>query len=65
MNTLFYRPSTGTQLIDTAGTDYPGLARAGRALQGKAVREAFVRIVRRLGNGMQGLLVGTGASRHA
>ena len=65
MNTLFYRPSTGTHLIDMAGSDYPGLARAGRALQGRAVREAFVRIVRRLVNGVQGLLVGTGASRHA
>ncbi|MCE2474065.1 MAG: hypothetical protein J4F47_00585 [Alphaproteobacteria bacterium] len=57
MNTLFYRPA--------AGTDYPGLARAGRALQGRAVREALVRFVRRLGNGVQGLLIGTGASRHA
>ena len=57
MKTLFYRPA--------AGTDYPGLARAGRALQGRAVREALVRFVRWLGNGVQGLLIGMGASRHA
>ncbi len=65
MNTLFYRPSGGTQVTGPAGTDYPGLARAGRALQGRAVREALVRIVRWLGNGGQGLPIGTGASRHA
>ena len=65
MNTLFYRPATDTKVIDTAGADYPGLARAGRALQGRAVRQALVGMFRRLGNGMQGLLFGTGASRHA
>ena len=65
MNTLFYRPSAGTQVIGSAGTDYPGLARAGRALQGRAVREAIVRIVRWLGDGVRGLPIGTGASRHA
>ena len=36
MNTLFYRPSGGTQVTGPAGTDYPGLARAGRALQGSS-----------------------------
>ena len=65
MNTLFYRPPGGTQVTGPAGTDYLGLARAGRALQGRAVREALVRIVRWLGNGGQGLPIGTGASRHA
>lgn len=65
MNTLFYRHSGGTQAIGPTDTDYPGLARAGRALQGRAVREALVRILRRLGNGVQGLPIGTRASRHA
>ena len=65
MNILFYRPSAGTQVTDTAGPDYSGLARAGRALQGRAVREALVRIFRWLGSGVQGPLIGTGASRHA
>ena len=65
MNTLFHRPSDRTPVIDTTGTDYAGLARAGRALQGRAVREALVGIVHRLGVGVQGLLIGTGASRQA
>ena len=68
MNTPFYRPSAGPQAAGTTGTtgtDYAALARAGRALQGRAVRDALVRIVRWLGSGAPAPVTGAGASHRA
>jgi hypothetical protein len=65
MNTQSFRSSTGVPVVGSLDADHSELARVGRALQGRAVREAIVGAVRWFGAGFQARLIGGGLSRHA
>jgi len=51
MNTQSVRSSTGLPIVGSLDADYAELARAGRALQGRAIREAIVGVLRWFGAG--------------
>jgi len=65
MNTQSVRSSTGLRIVGSLDADYAELARAGRALQGRAIREAIVGVFRWFGAGPQARLIGGRLSRHA
>lgn len=65
MNTQSFRSSTGFPVVGSRSADYSELARAGRALQGRALREAIVVVFRWFGAGSQARLIGGRLSRHA
>ena len=65
MNTQSFRSSTGMPVVGTLDADFSELARVGRALQGRAVREAIVAAFRWFGASPQARLIGGRVSRHA